>query len=303
MLIWSGVLVSAFHLIPTAPTATHHRAVNANMALVGEQWKPTLLKQLLSARAQQAGKRAVLFFYEDTDEACSDELQALNDVGGELYLKACEVVAVRNPNGAARDSSVRFPFVSFVEDRRDCARLEVGVAHMRESYVVDSTGTIISVCAASEGHACKAMETAREFGWEREAGWERDFGGDSSSEPPSAAERQAADAVRRQAQRDALRLPGRKGESKEQTELERLTEELFTTGMFAEWEDPDAEQYSNPVGDNLARWKRQIERGLTLNELKDDALDALDAARARLNEPIKKPTKDGTEEGDGSNKP
>ena len=47
-----------------------------------------VLKECCSARAQQAGKRALLFFYEG-DEACADELAALDEVGGELFLRGC----------------------------------------------------------------------------------------------------------------------------------------------------------------------------------------------------------------------
>ena len=44
-------------------------------------------------QAQRAGKRALLFFYEG-DEACAAELAALDEVGGELFLRGCDVHAV-----------------------------------------------------------------------------------------------------------------------------------------------------------------------------------------------------------------
>ena len=58
-------------------------------------------------------------------------------------------------------------------------------------------------------------------------------------------------------------------------------EELFSTGIFAEWEDP--EDLPNPVGDNLKARETQIKSGTQsfLRNLQDDVLDAFDAARAR----------------------
>ena len=64
------------------------------MALsVGDAVPPEVLKECCSVQAQRAGKRALLFFYEG-DEACAAELAALDEVGGELFLRGCDVHAV-----------------------------------------------------------------------------------------------------------------------------------------------------------------------------------------------------------------
>ena len=57
-------------------------------------------------------------------------------------------------------------------------------------------------------------------------------------------------------------------------------EEFFSTGIFAEWEDPEG---PNPVGDNLKAWGNQMTSGTqsAVRNLQDDVLDAFDAAAAK----------------------
>ena len=162
------------------------------MALsVGDAVPPEVLKECCSVQAQRAGKRALLFFYEG-DEACAAELAALDEVGGELFLRGCDVRrprtaltltlartlaralaltlalircdvhAVRGGGGAAADA-LRYPFVTFVEDASGELHAAMGPATAEqapESYLVDSIGTAVSCCVGASGHAEAAMEYA-----------------------------------------------------------------------------------------------------------------------------------------------
>jgi len=243
------------------------RAASSRMALgVGDPFPPKLLSSLCSLNAQRLGKRVIIFFF---DESGVDELSALDEIGGELYLKACELVAVRNPTAPPANPK-DFMWLSFAEDRRGRMRDELGLTSACSSVVTDATGTVVSI--ATKAHAANALEAASECGWEREPGWERDFGGSSDGELPTAAARQATDAAAWMARRKALRLP--EPAAAEKTEVE----ELFSTGIFAEWQDP--EDLPNPVGDNLKAWGGQMRSGAqsALQQLQDDALDAFDAA-------------------------
>ena len=75
---------------PSCPRAS----ARLRMALsAGDAFPPEVLKECCSVQAQRAGKRALLFFY-DCDEACSGELAALDEAGGELFLRGCDVHAV-----------------------------------------------------------------------------------------------------------------------------------------------------------------------------------------------------------------
>ena len=128
----------------------------------GDPFPSKVLKECCSAQAQQAGKRSLLFFYEG-DEACAEELAALDELGGELYLRGCELHAVRGGGGATAATPSRYPFVIFLEDARDRLRGALGPAaadQARESYLVDATGTVVSCCVSSTGHAAAAMEPA-----------------------------------------------------------------------------------------------------------------------------------------------
>ena len=132
------------------------------MALsVGDALPPEVLKECCSVQAQRAGKRALLFFYEG-DEACAAELAALDEVGGELFLRGCDVHAVRGGGGTAA-VALRYPFVTFVEDASGELRAAMGPATAEqapESYLVDSIGTAVSCCVGASGHAEAAMEYA-----------------------------------------------------------------------------------------------------------------------------------------------
>ena len=127
----------------------------------GDAFPPKVLKECCSAQARQAGKRALLFFYED-DETCADELAALDEVGGELFLRGCELLAVRGGGGATAAAPSRYPFVSFFEDSGDRLRGALGPAtdEPRASYLVDATGTVVCRCCGATGHADAAMGPA-----------------------------------------------------------------------------------------------------------------------------------------------
>lgn len=241
------------------------------MLAVGEEFPPELLREIVSRRAREAGKRAVIFFYEaDDTDICSADLRELDDVGGELYLRATDIIGVRNANGAAKGSAVKHAFVNFVEDRRDRIRTELGVASARASFVVDATGTIVST--ASSGHAANALSFAESYGWEREAGWEKDFGGVTDAEPPPAEARWEADAARRLATRRALNLPDPAVPVEEEQ------------GIFGEWKDPDPALYPNPIGKNLQGVGEKLKRGArsSLDDALDGVDDAADKARSLL---------------------
>jgi len=260
------------------------------MALaVGDAFPPELLGELCSARAKQAGKRALLFFYGG-DDAFGDELLALDEVGGELYLRACEVIAVRNPDGASAAAPARYPFLNFVEDRRDRRRGALGAETPCVSYLVDATGAVVSTSAAASGHASRAMEAAEQQGWEREPGWVEELtggasgggdGGDGGTGPPSAEERRAADAARRDERRGALRLQvADSGGAAEPDDLQGKVQELLSTGVFAEWADPDPAQFPNPLGERAAGATARVGGGArdAARALEDDAFDAVNDA-------------------------
>ena len=124
------------------------------MALsAGDAFPPKVLKECCSAQAQQAGKRALLFFY-DGDEACADELAALDEVGGELFLRGCDVHAVRSGGGATTAAPLRYPFVIFVEDAGDRLRAALGPAAAdqgTESHLVDASGRVVRSCVGPSG--------------------------------------------------------------------------------------------------------------------------------------------------------
>ena len=105
-----------------------------------------------------------------------------------------------------------------------------------DSYLVDSIGTAVSCCVGASGYAEAAMEYASTH-WAREPGW-----AEPGAEPPSAQERQAADRARqaqgRDARREALRLPEpAAAEEAEPEDLRGKAKQLFSTGIFAPWED------------------------------------------------------------------
>ena len=80
---------------PELRLSTLASATTSHGAPVCTRVLPQVLKVCCSAQAQAAGKRALLFFYEG-DEACADELAALDVAGGELFLRGCDVHAVRS---------------------------------------------------------------------------------------------------------------------------------------------------------------------------------------------------------------
>jgi len=245
-------------LFPRAPPA--HTA-RLRLLAVGDEVPSELLNQLLSRRSVAAGKRAVIFFFEaDVSDACAVELKALDDVGGELYLRATDIVGVRTQGGAAK-YSVKYSFVNFIEDRRDRIKTALGVPSPA-SYVVDATGTVVSACTASGGHAARALEFAMQNGWEREAGWERDFGGVTDAEPPPAEARWEADAERRLESRRALNLADPVAEAAEEQ------------GIFGEWKDPDEAVYPNPIGRNLQGVGEKLKQ--SARSALDDVLDGVD---------------------------
>lgn len=287
-----ALLAPAPHLLTSCGAAARRHPLSPRMALsAGDAFPPELLGELCSARARQAGKRALIFFY-DGDDAFGDELRALDEVGGELYLRACEVIAVRNPDGASSAAPARYPFLNFVEDRRDRRRGTLG-AETCVSYLVDATGAVVSTSAAAGGHARHAMEAAEQQGWEREPGWVEELTGASSGGgadggaggPPSADERRAADAARRDELRRALRLQvddgGREARpAAEPDDLQGQVKELFSTGIFAEWADPDPAQFPNPLGERAAGAAARVGGGArdAARALEDDAFDALNDA-------------------------
>ena len=297
MLIILPAMVAAFAMRPppfAKPNAAARPPVRCApdcvMLGVGDPFPPSRLEELCTARGRRDGKRVVvLFFGADDDDGCMAELDGLDEIAADLYLRACEVVAVRNSDGVSSRTGARYPFLNLREDRRDRLRAELGVSEKRTSYVIDAVGTVVSSHAEPSGHAERAMRTAESLGWERETGWEGDFGGAASASAgdataPTAAERREYDAERWRTLQSALRLPARgASEGGERTELEERTAELLSTGVFAEWKDPEPEEFPNPIGDGLNRRVEQVQRrvAFSVRELQDDPRDALDAARGR----------------------
>lgn len=129
------------------------------------------------------------------------------------------------------------------------------------------------------------MEAAEQQGWGREPGWVEELtgasGGDDVGRPPSAEERRAADGARRGELRSALRLAVDSDEkATEPDDLQGQVQELLSTGIFAEWADPDPKQFPNPLGERAAGATARVGGSArdAARTLEDDAFDAVNDA-------------------------
>lgn len=124
------------------------RAGSIRMGLaVGEKFPAPALKSW-----GVSGKKACVFFYgADDAPSCSKELLAFNAALDDFKSSGVTVVGVRNAAGvkAADDD---FPSLKIVVDDGDSVRNEVGIAKDifgllggRETYVLDSSGTVVAV--------------------------------------------------------------------------------------------------------------------------------------------------------------
>jgi len=97
-----------------------------------------------------SGKNAVVFFYgADDAPSCSKEISAFDAAASEFKDSGVVVVGIRNAAGvkAGTDTSV-----TLVVDEGDAIRTEIGIEKDlfgllggRETYVLDSSGTVVSV--------------------------------------------------------------------------------------------------------------------------------------------------------------
>ena len=97
-----------------------------------------------------SGKKAVIFFYgADDAPSCSKELAAFDAAAAEFKESGVAVVGVRNGAGVKDTTDTSF---SLVVDENDAMREEIGIEKDlfgllggRETYVLDSSGTVVSV--------------------------------------------------------------------------------------------------------------------------------------------------------------
>lgn len=139
----SGAAETADRQSMKSPLA--RRASNISMGLdVGDKFPPSAL-----AKCGVSGKNAVVFFYgADDAPSCSKEIGAFGGALDVFEGAGVSVVGVRNAKGA---KDIETP-VKLVIDEEDAMREEIGIEKDlfgllggRETYVVDKSGTVVSV--------------------------------------------------------------------------------------------------------------------------------------------------------------
>jgi peroxiredoxin Q/BCP len=112
---------------------------------VGDQFPPSALQ-----KCGVSGKNAVVFFYgADDAPSCSKEISAFEANLDTFQEYGVEVVGVRNAKGVKETTDTP---VKLVVDEDDEMREEIGIEKDlfgflggRETYVVDKSGTVVSV--------------------------------------------------------------------------------------------------------------------------------------------------------------
>lgn len=112
---------------------------------VGDKFPPSAL-----SKCGVSGKNAVVFFYgADDAPSCSKEISAFEDTLGTFDDAGVSVVGVRNAKGVKESTNTP---VKLVVDEGDEMREEIGIEKDlfgllggRETYVVDKSGTVVSV--------------------------------------------------------------------------------------------------------------------------------------------------------------
>jgi peroxiredoxin Q/BCP len=112
---------------------------------VGDKVPPSVL-----SKCGVSGKNAVVFFYgADDAPSCSKEIGAFEEALGDFQAAGVTVVGVRNQKGVKETTDTS---VNLVVDEDDEIRKEIGIAGDlfgllggRETYVVDKSGTVVSV--------------------------------------------------------------------------------------------------------------------------------------------------------------
>jgi len=97
-----------------------------------------------------SGKKAVVFFYgADDAPSCSKEIAAFDSALNDFKQAGFTVVGVRNEAGVKESTDAT---VNLVVDKDDAMRNEIGIEKDlfgllggRETYVLDSKGTVVSV--------------------------------------------------------------------------------------------------------------------------------------------------------------
>jgi len=131
-----------------SPLARKPRTSTVSMGLeVGDKMPPSVLSQ-----CGVSGKNAVVFFYgADDAPSCSKEIGAFEESLDTFAEAGVTVVGVRNPKGAKEEVEENTA-VTLVVDEDDEMRNEIGIEKDlfgllggRETYVIDKSGTIVSV--------------------------------------------------------------------------------------------------------------------------------------------------------------
>ena len=172
-LVLSILIVAATAFAPISPRLSKSAALNS--IAVGESFPSDALKKW-----GVAGKPAVIYFYgADGSPSCTKEAAAFDAAAGDFKALGCTVVGVRNEKGVKEGFSDEYS-QKFVVDAGDSVRNAIGIPKDffvlggRETYVVDSTGTVATVFNdqfKAEEHASRALAAAAALPPKKAAGF------------------------------------------------------------------------------------------------------------------------------------